>query len=151
MSDYKTTLKNIDHIDRDIRIAFVVGEFNLHHTAPLEKINREFLEENGFGNIDSYWVPGAFEIPGFTAKILEGDQYDLVITLWVVIRWDTPHFDYVCGESARGIMDLTTSYETPIIFGVLTCNTEEQVLSRIGPHFALAGLNLLVEIGKIEA
>jgi 6,7-dimethyl-8-ribityllumazine synthase len=48
-------------------------------------------------------------------------------------------------------MDLTTSYETPIIFGVLTCNTEEQVLSRIGPHFALAGLNLLVEIGKIEA
>jgi 6,7-dimethyl-8-ribityllumazine synthase len=81
MSDYKTTLKNIDHIDRDIRIAFVVGEFNLHHTAPLEKINREFLEENGFGNIDSYWVPGAFEIPGFTAKILEGDQYDLVITL----------------------------------------------------------------------
>ena len=151
MSDYKTKLKNIDALDRDLNIAFVVGEFNIHHTAPLEKINREFFEEQWFENIDTYWVPGAFEIPGFTAKLLEGDQYDLIITLWAVIRWDTPHFDYVCGEAARGIMDLTISYETPVIFGVLTCNTEEQVLSRIGPHFALAWLNLLIEIAKIEA
>ena len=151
MSDYKTRLKNIDHLDTDISIAFVVWEFNLHHTAPLEKSNREFLEEKWFENIDTYWVPWAFEIPGFTAKLLEGDHYDLIITLGAVIRGDTPHFDYVCGEAARGIMDLTISYETPVIFGVLTCNTQEQVLSRIGPHFALAGLNLLIEIAKIEA
>lgn len=151
MSDYKTQLKNIDHLDRDISIAFIVWEFNLHHTAPLEKVNREYFESAGFENIDTFWVPGAFEIPGFAVKLLESEKYDLIVTLWVVIRGDTPHFDYVCGESARGIMDLTLSYETPLIFGILTCNTEEQVLSRIGPHFALAWLNLLVEIGKTEA
>jgi hypothetical protein len=44
MSDYKTPLKNIDSLDSGISIAFVVGEFNVHHTAPLEKVNREFLE-----------------------------------------------------------------------------------------------------------
>ncbi len=151
MSDYKTGLKNIDHLDIKMNIAFVVWEFNIHHTAPLEKSNREFLEEKWFENVDTYWVPWAFEIPGFTAKLLEWDQYDLIITLGVVIRGDTPHFDYVCGEAARGIMDLTLWYETPLIFGILTCNTEEQVLSRIGPHFALSALNLLVEIAKIEA
>jgi 6,7-dimethyl-8-ribityllumazine synthase len=112
-------------------------------------VNREYLESQGFKNIDTYWVPGAFEIPGFTAKLLETEEYDLIITLGVVIRGDTPHFDYVCGESARGLMDLTVSYDTPIIFGVLTCNTEDQVVSRIGPHFAIAGLNLLSEVAKI--
>jgi 6,7-dimethyl-8-ribityllumazine synthase len=112
-------------------------------------VNREFLESQGFQNIDTYWVPGAFEIPGFTAKLLETEVYDLIIALGVVIRGDTPHFDYVCGESARGIMDLTISYDTPIVFGILTCNTEEQVISRIGSHFAIAGLNLLAEVAKI--
>ena len=47
-------------------------------------------------------------------------------------------------------MDLTISYDTPIVFGILTCNTEDQVVSRIGPHFAIAGLNLLAEIKKIH-
>ena len=150
MSDYKSGLKNIDSLDRDIRIAFVVWEFNLHHTAPLEKVNREFFENEWFETIDTFWVPGAFEIPGMTAKLLESEQYDLIVTLGVVIRGDTPHFDYVCGESARGIMDLTLSYETPIILGILTCNTEEQVVSRIWAHFAIAGLNLLSEIAKIS-
>jgi len=116
MSDYKLTLKNIDSLETTLSIAFVVGEFNLHHTAPLEKINREYPESQGFENIDTYWVPGAFEIPGMTAKLLESEKYDLVITLGVVIHGDTPHFDYVCGECARGVMDLTLSYETPIIF-----------------------------------
>jgi 6,7-dimethyl-8-ribityllumazine synthase len=67
----------------------------------------------------------------------------------VVIRWDTPHFDYVCSESSRAIMDLTMSQDVPIIFGILTCNTEEQVKERMGWGFALAGLNLLVELTKI--
>lgn len=81
MSDYKATLKNLDHVSKDSTIAFVVGEFNLEHTSALEAANRNFLEEQGFENIDTYWVPGAFEIPGFSAKLLETDQYDLIITL----------------------------------------------------------------------
>jgi 6,7-dimethyl-8-ribityllumazine synthase len=138
MSDYKATLKDLSEIRKDISIAFVVGEFNKEHTESLEIANREFLLENGFENVDTYWVPGAFEIPGFAAKLLEADTYDLIITIGVVIRGDTPHFDYVCNEASRGIMDLTLAYETPIIFGILTCNTEAQVLERIGHGFALS-------------
>ena len=149
MSHYKATLKDLSNIDPDAPIAFVVGEFNLEHTSALEKANRDFLSEQWFQNVDTYWVPWAFEIPWFTAKLLESDQYDLIITLWVVIRGDTPHFDYVCNEASRGIMDLTLAYDTPIIFGILTCNTEAQVLERIGHGFAVSGLNLLSEIQSL--
>ena len=150
MSDYKAGLKNIDSLDTDMRIAFVVADFNRHYTRRIESVNREFLEKQGFQNIDSYSVPGAFELPGFSKKIIETEEYDLIITIGVVIRGDTPHFDYVCTETSRGIMDLSLMYDVPVIFGVLTCNTEEQVESRIGPNFAIAGLNLLAEVAKLE-
>ncbi len=150
MSDYTAWLKNIDDLDEDIRIAFVVWEFNREYTSRLEKDNREFLAEQGFENTETFFVPGAFEIPAFTKKLLENEDYDLVITLWVVIRGATPHFDYVCGESSRAIMDLTLAYDTPIIFGILTCNTVEQVEERMWHGFAISGLNLLAELEKIQ-
>ena len=150
MSDYTAWLKNIAELDTDIRIAFVVWEFNLEYTSRLEKDNREFLAEQGFENTETFFVPGAFEIPAFTKKLLENEEFDLVITIWVVIRGATPHFDYVCGESSRAIMDLTLAYDTPIIFGILTCNTEEQVQERMWHGFAISGLNLLAELEKIQ-
>ncbi len=57
MSDYKAELSNIDSLDRDIRIAFVAGEFNIEYTSRLEKDNREFLAKFGFENTESYFVP----------------------------------------------------------------------------------------------
>jgi 6,7-dimethyl-8-ribityllumazine synthase len=150
MSDYKAGLNNIDSLNRDIRIAFVAGEFNIEYTSQLEKDNREYLAQFGFKNTETYFVPWAFEIPAFAKKLMENEDYDLIITLGVVIRGSTPHFDYVCGESARAIMDLTLAYDTPIIFGILTCNTEEQVKERMGHGFATSGLNLLAELEKIK-
>ncbi len=150
MSDYTASLKNIDTIDRDIRIAFVAGEFNYEYTSRLVEDNRSFLASFGFENIESYFVPGAFEIPAFAQKLLETEEYDLIITIGVVIRGATPHFDYVCSESSRAIMDLTLAYETPVIFGILTCNTTEQVEERMWHGFAISGLNLLAELEKIE-
>jgi len=150
MSDYTASLRNIDSLKSDIRIAFVVGEFNALYTSQLEQDNREYLSQLGFSQVSSYFVPGAFEIPAFTKKLIDIHQYDLIITLGVVIRGDTPHFDYVCSETSRAIMDLTVSQDTPIIFGILTCNTEEQVRERMGHGFALAGLNLLLELQKIS-
>lgn len=150
MSDYVAPLKNIDILKKDIRIALVVGEFNALYTSQLEKDNREFFQQQGFGHIESYFVPGAFEIPAFVKKLTQKAQYDLILTLWVVIRGDTPHFDYVCSETSRAIMDLTVSQETPIIFGILTCNTVEQVLERMGSGFAVAGLNLLMGLRRIK-
>jgi 6,7-dimethyl-8-ribityllumazine synthase len=149
MSDYTAWLYDISSIHRDIRIAFVVGEFNLHYTSELEKQNRLFFEKNGFHNIESYFVPGAFEIPGLVKRLIQKWWYDLIITIGVVIRGATPHFDYVCGESARAIMDLTVTNDTPIIFGILTCNTSLQVEERIGHGFAISGLNLLTTLSQI--
>ena len=150
MSDYKSGLRNIDNLDRNISIAFVVGEFNLGYTSEIERQNRDFLEKHGFKNIETFFVPGAFELPGFAKRLIETEEYDLIIAIGVVIRGDTPHFDYVCNEASRGIMDLNIIYDVPVIFGVLTCNTEEQVQARIGPNFAIAGLNLISEIVKID-
>jgi 6,7-dimethyl-8-ribityllumazine synthase len=64
--------------------------------------------------------------------------------LWVVIKWDTPHFDYVCSESARWIMNLTIQSNIPIMNGILTCFSEKQVSERLKPVYALSGLNTLV-------
>lgn len=146
MSDFVSTLKDISLLDSDINIAFVVGEFNREYTKELEDVNIAFLNDNWFENIVSFYVPWAFEIPAMTKKVLESWDFDLVITLWVVIRWDTPHFDYVCNETSRWIMNLTMEYETPIIFWLLTCNNEEQVKQRIKPVYALSWLNLLSEL-----
>jgi 6,7-dimethyl-8-ribityllumazine synthase len=149
MSDYKAGLRDIDQLDRSIRIGFVVGEFNLEYTSEIERQNREFFHTHGFTNTQTFFVPWAFELPSFAKKLVETEEYDLIIAIGVVIRGDTPHFDYVCNEASRGIMDLNIMYDVPVIFWVLTCNTEEQVRTRIGPNFAIAGLNLLSETMKI--
>ena len=76
--------------------------------------------------------------------------YDLILTLGVVVRGDTPHFDYVCTESSRGLMDLTLLYDTPIVFGILTCNTFVQVEERIREDAAKAGLKLVREVRRLH-
>lgn len=151
MSHFQSTLKNLDKVDKNLSIALVVWEFNRNYTQALEDATIAELTRNGFKNIDTFIVPWAFEIPGFVRRILEDENKDyyLIITLGVVVRWDTPHFDYVCAESARGLMDLTLLYDTAIINGILTCNTEEQVQERIGGGYAISGMNLLAEINKI--
>jgi 6,7-dimethyl-8-ribityllumazine synthase len=76
--------------------------------------------------------------------ILTTKKIDLIICLWVVIKWDTPHFDYVCSESAKWIMNLTTRFNTPIMNGIVTCYNDEQVIERMKPVYALSGLNTLL-------
>ncbi len=150
MSHYKTKIHTLEWVDMATPIAIVVAEFNRHFTVSLEDETAHFLQEQGFWNIDRFLVPGAFELPGMVGRLLEKEKYGLIIALGVVVRGDTPHFDYVCGESARGLMDLTLAYDTPIINGILTCNTDEQVTERIGPNYAIAGLNLLREVTRIS-
>jgi 6,7-dimethyl-8-ribityllumazine synthase len=78
-------------------------------------------------------VPGAFELPLAAQAIAETGKVDAVLCLGTVIRGDTPHFDYVCGEAARGIQDVQLSTGVPVMFGVLTVNTEQQAIDRSGP------------------
>ncbi len=146
MSNYEQSMRDISNIKKNIKIAFVVAEFNKEHTSALEAINIGVLKQHWFDKIESFYVPGAFEIPAMAKRLLETEDWDLIITLWVVIRWDTPHFDYVCNETSRWIMDLTLQFTTPVIFGILTCNNEKQVQERIKWVYAISGLNLLSEL-----
>jgi 6,7-dimethyl-8-ribityllumazine synthase len=78
-------------------------------------------------------VPGCFELPLAARKLIGQDTFDGIVALGVVVRGDTPHFDYVAGECARGIMDVQLATGVPIGFGVLTTNTLEQAEERADP------------------
>ena len=89
------------------------------------------IERNG-GRCDRVNVPGAFEIPGAIAQAAakKGRRYDGYVALGCVIRGETTHYDYVCGESARGLMDLTINQKLAIGYGIVTVNTMEQAKAR---------------------
>jgi 6,7-dimethyl-8-ribityllumazine synthase len=78
------------------------------------------------------WVPGAFELPLVARRLAEGGMYDAVVCLGAVIRGETAHFDYVAGEAARGIREVSAQTGVPVIFGVLTTENMEQALDRAG-------------------
>jgi len=77
-------------------------------------------------------VPGAFEIPAAIRFALKSNVYDGFIALGCVIRGETSHYDYVCGESARGLMDLSLQHGCAIGYGILTVENEEQAWERAG-------------------
>ncbi len=150
MSDYKINLKDVSGIDKNIKIVFVTAEFNRAYTKSLEEKNEKLLLENWFNDIKKFLVPGAYEIPAFLNKVKQEIKPDLVICFWVVIRWETTHYDMVVWESARWIMDISLkSTDTAIINWILTCENEKQVEARISDTYAVSWLNLLSEIKKI--
>lgn len=118
-----------------LRIAIIGARFNNHIVVPLRDGALRGLERVGVADADitEAWVPGAFELP-LAAKVLaQTGTVDAIICLGTVIRGDTPHFDYVCGEAARGLQDAQMSTGIPVMFGVLTVNTEQQAIDRSGP------------------
>lgn len=118
----------------DLTIGIVVGRFNDFITSKLLEGAINTLKRHGInkGNIDVAWVPGAFEIPLVASKMAMNEKYDAVITLGTVIRGATPHFDYVCGEVAKGVAHASAQSGKPVIFGVLTTETIEQAIERSG-------------------
>ncbi len=117
-----------------LNIGIVVGRFNEFITSKLLSGALDALKRHGVddSNVEVAWVPGAFEIP-FAAKVMaKSGKYDAVISLGAVIRGATPHFDYVSGEVAKGIANLSLSLDTPVIFGVLTTDNIEQAIERAG-------------------
>lgn len=117
-----------------LKVAIVISRFNDFITRRLlDGAHDAFVRHGGsFDNIDNFWVPGAFEIPLVAKKLAESGKYDAVICLGAVIRGGTPHFDYVAGESAKGIGQTMLQTGVPIIFGVITTDTIEQAIERAG-------------------
>ena len=85
-----------------------------------------------FDDVDVFWVPGAWELPAAARRVAATERYDALLALGAVIRGDTPHFDYVAGEASRGLSLASADFDTPIAFGVLTCDTMAQAEARAG-------------------
>lgn len=121
-------------IATDLKIGIAVGRFNEFITNKLLDGALDTLQRHGVSpeNIDTAWVPGAFELPFAADKLAQSGKYDAVITLGTVIRGATPHFDYVCNEAAKGIAAISLKTGKPVIFGVLTTETIEQAIERAG-------------------
>jgi 6,7-dimethyl-8-ribityllumazine synthase len=117
-----------------LRVALVVSRFNEPVTTRLLAGARSALERHGVReeDVDVAWVPGAFELPLAARRLAESRRYDAVACLGAIIRGETPHFDYIAAETARGIGQVAQDTGVPTVFGVLTPNTLEQAMERAG-------------------
>jgi 6,7-dimethyl-8-ribityllumazine synthase len=113
------------------RFAIVVGRFYEDLAEKLVSSARATFEQAG-GEVDVFEVPGAYELPLAAKYCADSGRYAGVAALGAVIRGETTHYDYVCGESARGIMDVQLTTGVPCAFGVLTVESMEQAVARAG-------------------
>lgn len=141
------------------RVAVVVARFNELFTRQLLEGAVRTLRQHGVapGQVDTLWVPGAFELPLAAKACAETGRYDAVIALGCVIRGATPHFDYVCAQAAAGINRAGLDTGVPVAFGVITADTLEQAAERSGTkagnkgaEAALAALEMASLLEKIK-
>ena len=117
-----------------VRVAIVAARFNADIVDELVTGCMRRLEELGIdgGRIEIHRVPGAFELPVAAKLLAKSKRFQSIVCLGCIVRGDTPHFDYVAGEAARGIQQVALDESLPVIFGVLTTNTDEQARERVG-------------------
>lgn len=141
------------------RIALVIARFNEFVTSRLLAGAREALLAKRIApeRLLEFWVPGAFEIPLVAEEIAHGGRADAIVCLGAVIRGETPHFDFVAGECARGVAQVARTHRIPVVFGVLTTDTVEQAEARAGGRLgnkgreaALAALDTLAVLGAVR-
>jgi len=130
----------------------VVAQFNLPVTGMMAEGCLATLAEHGLRSeaVDEFEVPGAWELPLACAQLVESGKYSAVIALGAVIRGETPHFDFISAECARGLMQINLDSGIPVAFGVLTTENGEQALERADPkrknkgrEAALAALEMI--------
>ncbi|CDN10682.1 6,7-dimethyl-8-ribityllumazine synthase [Richelia intracellularis] len=121
-----------------LRFAMVIARFNDLVTNKLLEGCQDCLKRHGIdanpqsSQVDYIWVPGSFEVPLVARQLAISQRYDAVICLGAVIRGQTPHFDYVSSEVAKGVAAAAFQTAVPIIFGILTTDTMQQALERAG-------------------
>src|SRR5687767_2676431 len=116
------------------RIGVVASRFNEPITQKLVDGAIDALVRHGVAldDVDVVWVPGAWELPAAARRMAGVERYDAIVALGAVIRGETPHFDYVAGEAARGLAATSAEFDIPVSFGLLTCDTVEQAEARAG-------------------
>ena len=132
----------------ETRVALCVARFYQELADALEQSARETLRAAAVELVDSFSVPGAFELPLIAGYAARSGRYDAIVALGAVIRGETDHYRYVCGEAARGLQEVQCSTGVPVGFGLLTVDSLEQARARVrggskrdsGAHAAQAAL-----------
>ena len=116
------------------RFAIVVARWNDFLTSKLTEGAIDALERLGAdeNSVEVFKIPGAYEIPLAAQKVAGSGRFDAVICIGVVIRGETPHFDYVAGEAAKGVTNASLQTGVPVLFGVVTTDTLDQAINRAG-------------------
>ena len=116
------------------RVAILASRYNELITSRLLEGALACCAEAGVArsDVDVVWVPGAFELPVAAAAAAGTRRYACLVALGAVIRGDTPHFEYVAGEAARGLNAVAVQHGLPVGFGVLTVDTMQQAVDRAG-------------------
>jgi 6,7-dimethyl-8-ribityllumazine synthase len=119
-----------------VRIAVITARWNAQVTDGLRDGALRALTKNSITpeSIEDFAVPGAFELPLAAQRAARSGRFDGIITLGCVIRGDTPHFDYVCAETTRGIGEVALKEDIPVAFGLLTTDNLQQALDRAGDN-----------------
>jgi 6,7-dimethyl-8-ribityllumazine synthase len=133
------------------KFAIVVADFYADLAAQLEDGARRGLRDCGVVDsaIETVRVPGCFELPLAARRLIAGGKLDGVVALGIVIRGETPHFDFVAGECARGIMDVQLASGIPIGFGVLTTDNRAQAEERADPERGDKGYDAAVAAATV--
>ncbi len=119
-----------------VRVAVITARWNAQVTDGLRAGALRALRKNNVSEdaIEDFAVPGAFELPLAAQRAARSGRFDAVITLGCVIRGDTPHFDYVCAETTRGIGEVALREDIPVAFGLLTTDNLKQAIDRSGDN-----------------
>ena len=123
------------HLDaKGLKVALVVARWNELVTARLLDGALDALIRHGAtaSDLTVVKVPGSWEVPLVAGKLAASDAYDAVVALGCLIRGETPHFDLLAAEAAKGLAQAAAASGKPVLFGVLTCDTMEQALDRAG-------------------
>ena len=122
-------------------VALVVSEYHAFITDGLETGARGALAEAGWSDdaVETFLVPGAFELPQAAQRVAESRRFAAVVCLGCLIRGETPHFDYISSAVAHGITAAAGETGVPMAFGVLTTNSAEEAIERVGPGSANKG------------
>jgi 6,7-dimethyl-8-ribityllumazine synthase len=116
----------------NLALALVVSRFNDFVTEKLLAGAEEALQRHAVSQHEVFRVPGCFEIPVVAKRLAQGGRYHAIVCLGAVIRHETDHYVYIAGQAAEGIQRVALETGVPCIFGVLTCDTDEQALERAG-------------------
>ncbi|MGH1432003.1 MAG: 6,7-dimethyl-8-ribityllumazine synthase [Neptuniibacter sp.] len=137
-----------DFVNADGNYAIVVGRFNSFVVESLLEGALDTLKRHGVSeeNIRVVRVPGAFEIPLAVKRLAAQKKDDAIIALGAVIRGGTPHFEYVSGESSKGVAQVSLEYDVPVANGILTVNSIEQAVERSGTKMGNKGAEAALSV-----